>query len=477
MPTKLKQRLEKLHHNAEWIGLREVKETLKHYIARNGKIEKNTTHIDHGMMIEVLVKGHFAYCGTADVSDQGLQKACDRAIFLAQQLSAWSVFPFSAEHRPPAVGEFRSSEKIPLHKINAGEIVELLIDSTLKMKVSDKIVNRKAQALVSEKETTLVSSAGSQIHQFMSFVTSNLAATAQEGAEIQTRSTEFPSLQGGVELLNRAQFEQDAERVGHESVELLSAKECPSGVFDLLLAPDQLYLQVHESIGHPLELDRILGDERNFAGWSFVKASDFGTLQYGSPLLNVVFDPNVPGEFASYAFDDTGLAADRQYLIKAGKLLRGIGGIDSQKRLSVPGVAGTRASSWNRPPIDRIGNINIEPGDSSLHDMISSIERGVFMMTNTSWSIDDYRNKFQFGCEFGRLIENGKLTKILKNPNYRGITTPFWKNLKMVGDASTYKVWGNGFCGKGEPTQGMRVGHAIPACLFENIEIFGGSSS
>lgn len=476
MPTNLKERLENIRHQADWIGLREVRETLREYVARNGKIEKNSTQINHGLMVEVLVNGQFAYCGTADLSQESLQVACDRAVQLAQHMSAWTIFPFNEQHRPTAQGEYYSSAILPFNKINSGDIFALLIDATLKMKVSDKIVNCVAQVMLSEKETTIVSSTGSHIYQEFFSVCSNLLATAQEGAEIQTRSTGAPCFQGGLELINRELIKREAERVGHEAVELLSATECPSGVFDLVLAPDQLYLQVHESIGHPLELDRILGDERNYAGWSFVKASDFGELQYGSSLLNVLFDPSLAGEYASYGFDDTGLKAEPHYLIKDGKLLRGIGGIDSQKRLSLPGVACTRASSWNRPPIDRIGNINIEPGNVSFEDMISGVEYGVFMSTNNAWSIDDYRNKFQFGCEYGRLIEKGKLTKVLKNPNYRGITTPFWNNLKVVCDASTYKMWGSPYCGKGEPNQGITVGHAVPICLFENIEIFGGSS-
>ncbi|MBX9785979.1 MAG: TldD/PmbA family protein, partial [Alphaproteobacteria bacterium] len=190
----------------------------------------------------------------------------------------------------------------------------------------------------------------------------------------------------------------------------------------------------------------------------------------------VTFDPTVAGEFASYAFDDTGLEAQRQYIIKDGLLVRGLGGIDSQKRAQVPGVACARASSWNRPPIDRIANINIEPGETSFPEMIASVERGIYMTTNSCWSIDDYRRKFQFGCEYGRLIENGKLTKVIKNPNYRGITTPFWNSLKKVGDASTSEILGSPYCGKGEPNQLIRVGHAVPACLFQNVEVFGGSA-
>ena len=244
---------------------------------------------------------------------------------------------------------------------------------------------------------------------------------------------------------------------------------------DIVIAPSQMVLQIHESIGHPLEVDRILGDERNYAGWSFVRLEDFGKLQYGSDIMNVTFDPTIANEMASYMFDDGGMKAKKEYLIKNGVLMRGLGGMESQARSNTPAVANFRASSWNRAPIDRMANINLEPGDSSLEDMIGSIERGLYVETNKSWSIDDYRNKFQFGMEYGKMIENGKLTKTVKNPNYRGVTTPFWNNLKMVGNKSTFEVFGTPNCGKGEPNQVIRVGHATPACLFENIEVFGGA--
>jgi len=466
-------RLHKLHHEAEWIGIREVKETIRNCIARNEKVEKNILSIDRGCMVEVLVDGHFAYYAVPNMTVEALQYATNRAIDLARHTATWKTFPASLDHRPPAVGRYETHVTLPLNKTIAGDLLGTLIETTKKMKVSDKIVNAMAQAMLSEKEITLVSSTGSEIYQKFSSITYLLRATAQEGTEIQNRSIN-PCYQGGLEILNTDLLSEQAQRIGQEALELLTADPCPTGPYDLVLSPDQLYLQIHESIGHPLELDRILGDERNYAGWSFIKESDFGQLQYGSPLLNVVFDPHQEKEYASYAFDDAGIAATRQYLIKDGVLLRGLGGIDSQKRSNIPGVSSMRASSWNRPPIDRMANINMEPGDCSFADMIAGVERGIYMTTNTSWSIDDYRNKFQFGCEYAKLIENGKLTKTLKNPNYRGITTPFWKSLKKVGNEATFEAWGSPCCGKGEPNQMISVGHATPTCLFENVEVFGG---
>ena len=242
---------------------------------------------------------------------------------------------------------------------------------------------------------------------------------------------------------------------------------------DLVLDADQMLLQIHESIGHPLELDRILGDERNYAGTSFVTLDMFGKYQYGSQLLNISFDPTVEGQIASYGYDDDGEKAEKKYIIKDGLLKTPLGGSVAQQRAGIDGVANSRAVGWNRPTIDRMANLNLEPGDSSFEDLISGVEKGIYMRTNQSWSMNDSRNKFQFGCQYGRMIENGKLTHLVKKPNYRGISASFWKSLKGVGDKSTFKVMGTANCGKGEPNQAITVGHAAPACLFENIAVFG----
>ena len=308
---------------------------------------------------------------------------------------------------------------------------------------------------------------------------SHLGAIAQSPGVTQSRSDNgylSHSYQGGWEHFSGEAIYKRAEQIGQQAVDLLSAPDCPNESTTLVLAPDQMMLQIHESVGHPLELDRILGDERNYAGGSFVQPRDFGQLVYGSPLMNITFDTTAPQELASYQFDDTGAPAKREYLIRDGVLVRGLGGLESQKRLSVPGVACARACSWNRPAIDRMANINLEPGNTPFEEMIASIEKGVYMESNRSWSIDDQRHKFQFGCEYARKIENGKLTGLLKNPNYRATTPQFWRSLAQVGDGDTFQTYGTPYCGKGEPNQLVRVGHASPTCAFENIEVFGGAS-
>jgi predicted Zn-dependent protease len=308
-------------------------------------------------------------------------------------------------------------------------------------------------------------------------VVPGLEASASANGETQTRTLGRGGMirQGGLEQLDELEFWNSGERIAEEALELLAAPNCPAVVTDLLLAPDQMYIQIHESIGHPLELDRILGDERNYAGTSFVTLDMFGSYQYGSPLLNVTFDPQISGEAADYAYDDSGDAAERDYLIQNGILMRALGGGSSQSRANTPGVANSRACNWNRPPIDRMANINIEPGACSFEELVAQTEDGIFMQTNSSWSIDDSRNKFQFGCERGRLIKNGKLEGVVKNPNYRGVSANFWRSLKALGNAGTVRVLGTPTCGKGEPNQAIRVGHATPPGLFAGVQIFGGA--
>ena len=342
------------------------------------------------------------------------------------------------------------------------------------LKIDDRIMSVTAMAMLVETTINYVCSNGSDISQRMNIVGSDYSATAKNGDIIQTRSDGRSGNQMGLERFNHDLVKERCDKVSSQVIELIEAEQCPTGTMSLVLAPDQMMLQIHESIGHALEVDRILGDERNYAGWSFVREEDFGKLQYGSKIMNITFDPTINNQFACYGFDDGGLKADREFIIKDGLLVKGLGGKESQIRSGVPGVANFRASSWNRAPIDRMANLNLEPGASTFDDIIASVEKGVYMTTNRSWSIDDYRNKFQFGCEYGKLIENGKLTKTVKNPNYRGISNPFWNSLKMVGNQDTFEMYGTPYCGKGEPNQAIRVGHASPVCLFENVEVFGG---
>lgn len=461
----------------DWVGIRYVCERQWGASVKDSVIEYQNRHESLGVYIEVLVRGQFAYAATSNLSEGGLKLALDRAIRSADMGSAHALYSFSKDVRPPSQDAFRTKVLKPVSEISIRDVFERMREMTDRMKVSSKIVRRLSKVLYVDLDCYFVSSNGASIDQQFALMSSSLEAIAQDGPVVQRRTDSgghARSRQGGLEFWWDAELDQRVKKIAEEAVELTSAEQCPTGVMDLLLMPDQMMLQIHESIGHPLEIDRILGDERNYAGWSFVKKEDFGQLQYGSSLMNVTFDPRVENEFASYAYDDSGAPAQREYLIRDGRLLRGLGGLESQKRSGLQGVSNARASLWNRPPIDRMANLNLEPGSTRLEDMISAIENGVLMESNRSWSIDDFRNKFQFGCEYAKKIESGKITKTLRNPNYRGITVPFWTSLKSVGDSSTLSCYGTPYCGKGEPNQAIRVGHASPPCVFGNVEVFGG---
>lgn len=458
----------------DFCSLRFVDERSSQIAVRQNVLQPVASSVDRGVMITVIHRGGYGYAATSDLSANGLKEAITRATEWAQ--AGRFVTDYSKIRLPRPQGQYSSPSSLNPPKLNRRQIIEVLMAESQACAVDDRIVDWDASLWTVDVEQLFLTADGADAAQSFHYVMPNLSVTANEGADTQTRSFAGGGLcqQGDLSLWLNSGFVGAGKKVAHEALELLAAPNCPSGKMDLLLMPSQMMLQIHESIGHPLELDRILGDERNFAGTSFVTLDMFGSYQYGSELLNVSFDPSRPEQLASYQWDDDGTPAQKEYVIKNGKLERPLGGAISQARAGIAGVAASRACSWNRPPLDRMSNLNIEAGSTPLADMIKSVERGVLMDTNMSWSIDDSRNKFQFGCEYGRLIENGELKGVVKNPNYRGISATFWRSLKAVGTPDTLEVLGTPFCGKAEPSQVIRVGHASPACLFENVDVFGG---
>jgi len=469
----LHKALDNINIPADWIGIRQVKESTTYRIIRDGNPEQNSIDLDQGIMVEVLVNGQFGYYGTHRIDYDSINNAAEKAYNIALNSSKYSNYSYTESVRPKADGIYNSPYEIK--NLDLDQLMNLLTQSNKILKGSDKIVTAMSMARIVDMNMKFVSSNGSNLEQNFLYVGPGFRAIAQDGNIIQSRSYTDQCQQTGMEMFNEEFIMKKCESICKESVELLNAEECPSESMDLVLHSDQMLLQIHESIGHALEVDRILGDERNYAGWSFVNLEDFGKLKYGSDIMNITFDPTIQNEFASYGFDDTGNKATKEFIIKEGILQRGLGGLESQERANVKGVANVRACSWNRAPIDRMANLNLEPGDATFDEMIGSVKKGIFMQTNRSWSIDDFRNKFQFGCEYGQLIENGKLTKTVKNPNYRAVSTPFWNSLKKVGNSDTFGIYGTPYCGKGEPNQCVRVGHAAPICVFDNIDIFGGA--
>ncbi|MGA7799620.1 MAG: TldD/PmbA family protein [Gammaproteobacteria bacterium] len=458
-------------------SLRLVDEYSENLAVRQNVLQPVHTALARGALVSVTDAGGSGYAATGDLSPAGLAAAADRARQWAHSAAGRDLIAARDIPRPEAHGRYATPVDQRWDHLSLGDKVALLQDASRALKIDPRIVDWAASLGYRRSDTLLISSAGAHIAQRFQFIRPGLVAVANRGSQTQQRSGAGTgsARQGGLEQLGLLGFPEHGPRLAEEALALLDAPECPDETLDLVLLPDQMVLQIHESIGHPLELDRILGDERNFAGTSFVTRDMFGSYRYGSELLNVTFDPTRPEQLASYRFDDEGSPAERTYLIRNGILERPLGGACSQARAAMAGTANARASDWFRPPIDRMANLNVEPGTSTLAELIGSVERGVLMDTNRSWSIDDSRNKFQFGCELGRLIEDGELRGLVRNPNYRGISATFWRSLAGTGDAGTWAVGGVTNCGKGEPNQMIHVGHAAPACLFREVAVFGGT--
>lgn len=441
---------------------------------------------DCGAMVTAIVAGGIGYCASGDLSAAGLQAALDEALAWARCCARAPVYPFEPPDPASDAAAARAEWAAPNGRTElppTTDLLDLLRAEDAGAGGDARIVDREASLSVTSASCLRLTSLGGEQLQWHRWLVPSLTATAHVAGVTQSRSLAGNyngfCRQGGFEVVLESGLIGAGRRIADEALQLAQAPECPSGALDLLAMPDQMMLQIHESIGHPLELDRILGDERNFAGSSFVTLEMFGRYQYGSPKLTVSCDPTIESEFASFGFDDDGMAAQRVVLIDHGRLLQPIGSALSAQRAAVQGyrlqpVACARASAWWRAPIDRMPNLNLEAGDASLADLVASIDDGVLMQTNLSWSIDDTRDQFQFGCEWGERIRGGRRVGVVRNPNYRGRSAGFWRSLDGVGNAETVAVMGTPYCGKGEPGQVIRVGHASPPCLFRAVEIFGG---
>ncbi len=328
----------------------------------------------------------------------------------------------------------------------------------------------------SRQETTFMSSEGANIAQTIVHSAAGIEATAVGEEELQQRS--YPGsfrgdlMSAGYEFVEDMDLSGNAEQVADEAAALLNAPECPSATTTLVLDGHQVMLQVHESVGHATELDRVVGMEASFAGTSFLTASDLGAFQFGSAAVNITSDPTAEGGVGTYGYDDEGVAAQRVDLIRSGVL---VGFQTSRETAPLIGASrsnGTvRADGWENIPLIRMANVNLLPGSGSLYDLLADVDDGIYMATNKSWSIDDKRKNFQFGCEAAWEIKNGRVGRLFKNPRYTGITPVFWASCDAVAGPEEWRMWGTPNCGKGQPGQVMRVGHGTAPARFLNVAV------
>jgi TldD protein len=460
---------------ANYADARFVQEESESLTVRNQEMEGIDRSLSQGVGVRVLVNGYWGFAATARTDEAELERTARLAVDIAKAASRLPMEPVRLAPVEPVTAEWMTAIQEDPFAVALDEKIALLMETSRRMQGVQGLSFAESNLDFYRRRTSFASSEGAAIEQTVVNSSGGIEATAVQNGEMQRRS--FPnSFRGhiraaGYEHIRSLSLLEEAERVAHEAVELLSAKECPSEVTTLVLDSSQVVLQVHESVGHPLELDRVLGMEEAYAGTSFVRPDDRGKLRYGSDKVTITADATLPGGLGSYGFDDEGVPAQQVVLVEDGVFQNFIASRETAATVPSPLAGAMRADGWQNLPLIRMTNINLLPGEGTLAEIIGDTPDGIYMDTNQSWSIDDKRVNFQFGCEIAWRIKDGKLTEMYKNPNYTGITTKFWGSCDAVGGREDWVVWGTPNCGKGQPGQVARVGHGTSPARFRDVQI------
>jgi TldD protein len=447
---------------------------------KNGKIASASDSESLGIGIRIVADGAFGFSATDDLSRAGVEGCAARAVEIAKASAMVQSQTLRMVSEPAAKADWTSPCKTDPFGISIEKNLELLFAVDEALRKVKGVTLAETNMNFRRYEQWFYSTEGSEIHQTTITSGAGYAAYSFQGTEIQKRS--YPNSYGGqfqnrgYELIEEFKLLDHTAEIAEQAVALHSAEQCPEGKYDIILDSSQLSLQIHESIGHPIELDRVLGMEANFAGTSFLTLDKLRTLQYGSEIVNVVADATEahgPG-LGTFAYDDEGVAAQCTPIITDGLFTGYLTSRDTAAAIGAHRAGGClRAEGWNRLPIVRMTNVSILPGKSplTLEQLIASTEHGILMETNRSWSIDDKRYNFQFGCEIGWEIAGGKRARMLKNPSYSGITTEFWNSMEAICSRDQWTLWGTPNCGKGQPQQVMGTGHGAAPARFRGIAV------
>ena len=482
MRKKLQEQIERLkaagasYVDARWIPVEEA----DHLVMWNGNLKSAASSRESGVGVRVLYRGAWGFSASSELGNLSalFEKALDNARVAAQRVSS----PVRLAEKESIQASFQSPNRIDPFAIPLAEKIAFLRDLDGQLDQTG-VTQRVSELIFMRKQIVYLDSEGSEIEKHIIEVFPSLQVMGVDG-EGEAHARKFsPSLSAetrGWETLDPELFREHAERIVREMNEVRVAQACPKDERSVILLPGIMYLQTHETIGHALELDRILGYELAYAGGSFVKLSDFGTLRYGSAKLTARADATLPNSPGSFGYDDDGVPAQDNLLIDKGVLVGAITGrqmveeANSRAGKAVfKGSSGAnRATSFYRVPVERMTNINIDPGpDGALADIVKNTEKGIILDGDKSWSIGSNREQFHFATDIGWLVEDGRVTSVVKNSTYLGDTVKFYNSLSAVGDRSTWEVRSVDNCGKGQPNQIMQLGHGVPACRFDNVTI------
>jgi TldD protein len=463
---------------ASYVDVRVMERITEGIEVKNGRVEGVSSEASSGFNVRVIVDGAWGFASSSLMDTAEVERVARLAVQIARASSLVAGAPVQLSSLPPQKGSYRTPVRIDPFSVPLNQKVQLLLDADAAMRSAKGISITSANMGYSREHKFFASSEGSEIEQEIFDTGAAISASAvdADSSEIQTRS--YPNSFGrqagtvGYEFIEAMDLVKHGARVGEEAVQLLTATQCPSGVTTVILDGPQTALQIHESCGHPIELDRVLGYEAGFVGKSFLTTDKLNTnYRYGSDVVNITADATIPGALGTFGWDDEGVPAQRTPIVTQGIFSGYLMSRDTAPLVGLSSNGCVRADGWNRLPMIRMTNVSLEPGTWTLADMIADTDDGIYMSLNKSWSIDDRRLNFQFGVEMAYEIKGGKLGRLFKNATYTGITPQFWGSCDAVGGPDEWTVWGTPNCGKGEPMQVMRTGHGAAPARFRNVQV------
>jgi len=461
---------------ARYADVRYEEHTRQELFVENGVLKSFTHFVDVGTGIRVLYENGWGFAATDERGDAALERTALKALEIAMASNKRSNKEVQLSLEPAHKAAFKSWVMKDPFLISDDEKIDLLKAATLKMKENSRVVRATGSMSFRRIDKLFLSTEGSVINQEIYITGAGIEADALGEAGFQRRS--YPASFGGDhatrgwEFIEEMKLLEHAPKVAEEAAMLVDAPEIEPGEYDVIISGNQLALQIHESCGHPSELDRVMGSELSFAGGSFLTLDKLGKLKYGSEHVNITADATIIGGLGSFGFDDEGVKAQKSYIVRNGLFVGYLMDRQTAAELGLRSNGAARADSWSHPPIIRMTNINLLPGNYTLEELIAGIDYGFLLDTNKSWSIDDLRLNFQFATEIAYEIKGGKLTgKIFKNPVYHDITPNFWNKCDGIANESYWHVWGVPNCGKGQPMQVMHVGHGTSPARFRKVKV------
>jgi TldD protein len=459
---------------AGYADVRWVREETEGLTVTDDRVDDLEAEDSSGLGVRVLVDGRWGFAASSVLDPGRAGGLARRAVEVARASAVASGDPVRLAPAEPAVASWSTPVARDPFAVPLPERVELLLAACDAQRSVAGLTHAKATVDLWRRRTVLWSSEGTRLDQTVTQTGAGIEAVAAGDGDLQQRS--WPNSfrgqyqAGGWEVVEAAELVANAPRVAAEAVQLLAAPQLPERVTSVILDGQQLSLQVHESVGHPLELDRILGMEAAYAGTSFVTPEDLGRLRFGSPAMSATADATTPGGLGTFGFDDEGVGAQRRPLVTEGV----VAGFLTSRETTIGGAGSggaMRADGWGAMPLIRMTNVHLEPGQGSLDELVADTPDGLLLSINRSWSIDDRRVNFQFGVEAAWEIKGGRLGRLYRNATYDGRTTEFWGSLDAVCGPGDWVVWGIPNCGKGQPFQNARVGHGAAPARFHAVHV------